>query len=169
MAWATVDSMQNSSDNRRSRTTASSGARIRWRTRTRAWRARIRQSPLYINRGVAGCRKFRFAGHFRTFSPVSGSGPGSVSDSRMTGWRYGREWFPGLGRSKCQRGAFSPQRAQRTRSFLGELPRPRSSARSLRLIRTPVIPAAARKTGEGLNDNEKALLPGHSRFQRRAL
>ena len=100
LAWTTVDSMQNSSDNRRSRTTASSGARIRWRARTRAWRERIRQSPLLL----IGVSKISIR---RTFADISGhSAPvsDSVSDSGMTGWRYGREWFPGLGRSKCQPG-----------------------------------------------------------------
>ena len=66
LAWSTDDWRQNSSDNRRSRTTASSLARIRCRARTRAWRARIRQSPLYL----LGCRNFQFASHFRTFPDI---------------------------------------------------------------------------------------------------
>ena len=44
----------------------------------------------------------------RTKTDISGHSPRfrvSVSDSGMTGWGYGREWFPGLGRSKCQPGA----------------------------------------------------------------
>ena len=34
-------------------------------------------------------------------APVTVSGTGSVSDSGMTGWAYGKEWFPGLGTGKC--------------------------------------------------------------------
>ena len=106
LAWSTDDWRQNSSDNRRSRTTASSLARIRCRARTRALRARIRQSPHFL----VWVSKFSIlrpfadkSGHSAQVSG-SGTGSGSVSDSGMTGWRYGREWFPGLGTGKCQPG-----------------------------------------------------------------
>ena len=101
LAWSTDDWRQNSSDNRRSRTTASSLARIRCRARTRALSSRIRQSPHLLN----GVSKFSIRRSFADISghsaPVSVSGSDSVSDWGMTGWRYGREWFPGLGTGKC--------------------------------------------------------------------
>ena len=60
MARTTDDWRQNSPANRRSRTTASSWARVRWRARTRALRARIRQSPHLIVY-LTGCRAFESA------------------------------------------------------------------------------------------------------------
>ena len=53
LARTTDDSMQNSSDNRRSRTTASSRAMVRWRARMRDLRLRIWQSPILLF-GVLG-------------------------------------------------------------------------------------------------------------------
>ena len=113
LAWTTDDWRQNSSANRRSRTTASSRARVRCRARIRALRARIRQSPNLL----IGVSEFSIRRTFPDISghsaPVSGfgfrvSGFGfrsvSVSESGMTGWRYGREWFPRLGTGKCQPG-----------------------------------------------------------------
>ena len=91
-AWPTDDSMQNFSDNRRSRTTASSGARIRCRARTRAWSERIRQSP-HLFYGVS---KISIR---RTFADISGhSAPvsGSVPDPGMTGCREMRPLGGGL-------------------------------------------------------------------------
>ena len=49
LALTTDDWRQNSPDNRRSRTTASSRAMVRWRARMRALRARIRQSLLLLD------------------------------------------------------------------------------------------------------------------------
>ncbi len=53
LARTTDDWRQNSPDNRRSRTTASSRARVRWRARTRALRAAIKHSPHLLD-GVLG-------------------------------------------------------------------------------------------------------------------
>ena len=57
LALTTDDWRQNSSANRRSRTTVSSLARVHWRARTRALRARIRQSPHLLD-GVLGVPEF---------------------------------------------------------------------------------------------------------------
>ena len=126
LAWSTDDWRQNSSDNRRSRTTASSLARIRCRARTRAWRARIRQSPLLL----IGVSKFSIRRPFPDISghsaPGSGSDTGSVSlsDSGMTGWCYGREWFPGLGTGKCQPGRAIALQTAASVSEMYSFPRP---------------------------------------------
>ena len=122
LAWTTDDWRQNSPANRRSRTTASSLARIRCRARTRAWRARIRQSPLYL----LGCRNFQFASHFQPFPDILHRVlvSDSVSDSGMTGWAYGREWFPGLGTGKCQPGRAIALQTAASVSEMYSFPRP---------------------------------------------
>ena len=97
-AWPTDDSMQNFSDNRRSRTTASSGARIRWRARTRAWRAHkaITSSILQGVEYFTGCRKFQFAGHLRTFPDILPRFQVRCRTRGMTGCREMRPLGGGL-------------------------------------------------------------------------
>ena len=126
-AWLTDDSMQNSSDNRRSRTTASSLAIFRWRARTRAWRARIRQSPhlfqvwylterwystwCWALESATASSTYRGVGRSRErWRPRGPEFPFLVSRSRWPGlrktWRSGRRagGWPYLGRPRLRKG-----------------------------------------------------------------
>ena len=141
LAWPTDDSMHNSSDNRRSRTTASSRAMVRWRARTRALRARIRQSPLlffgvlgvpggdYLDDGqdsplaVGEVRIFNtpdISGQIRTFRPSFGLGTGVMVERCSADWepasvsRGAGEWFQR--REPRERKAFSSRETETTRS-----------------------------------------------------
>ena len=71
----------------------------------------------------------------------------------MTGWVYGREWLPGLGRGKCQPGGTFNRRERGGRGvFLGELPQPETGrfVRSPWLIRTPRHSRCGEKDGGGV-------------------
>ena len=104
LARTTDDWRQNSPANRRSRTTASSWARVRWRARTRALRARIRQSPHLIVY-LTGCWALQSATassrswiSFLSF-PVSQTRTANAQEGAeaMTGktscWRWGKLEF----------------------------------------------------------------------------